>query len=45
MVLARDGEALSGYTARATAFEAAVNVSAVYAIYSAAACANGTQSS
>jgi hypothetical protein len=31
-----EGEALSGYTARATAFEAAVSMSAAYAIYSAA---------
>lgn len=32
-----EGDTLPGYTARATAFEAAVNMSAAYAIYSAAA--------
>jgi hypothetical protein len=32
-----EGESLRGYTARATAFEAAVSMSAAYAIYSAAA--------
>jgi hypothetical protein len=33
----REGETLPGYTARATAFEAAVSMSAAYSIYSAEA--------
>ena len=32
-----EGEKLSGYTARATSFEAAVSMTAAYAIYSAPA--------
>lgn len=40
-----EGEKLSGYTARATSFEAAVSMTAAYAIYSAPPTRNGTPSS